>query len=114
MTMNRDTAKELVARFEKINSLIFSLPSEFEDKLSPEELKALRREVGRMGAMADSYVYPVLLKHYPDLHPLNDETSRIGKVAKEYDVTREKIRQIEEKALRKLQDNPSDDGPDVA
>ena len=70
MTMDIDTAKELVEKFEKINSLIFSTLPEFEGKLSLEEFKTLKKEVGRMGVMADSYVYPALLKQYPDLNPL--------------------------------------------
>lgn len=71
MTMNKDTAEELVERFEKINRLIFSILPDFEGRLSPEEFEFLKREVARMGVMADSYVYPALLTQYPDLNPLN-------------------------------------------
>lgn len=70
--MNRDTAEELVDRFEKINRLVFSILPDFEGRLSPEEFELLKREVAKIGVMADSYVYPALLKQYPDLNPLND------------------------------------------
>ena len=70
MTMNKDTAEELVERFEKINRLIFSILPDFEERLTPEEFEFLKREVARIGVMADSYVYPALLKQYPDLNPL--------------------------------------------
>ncbi|MDK2779372.1 MAG: hypothetical protein KYX62_17110 [Pseudomonadota bacterium] len=72
MTMDKNTARELVEKFETINRQIFSVLSDFEERLSPEEFEVLKREVGRMGVMADSYVYPVLLKQYPELNPLND------------------------------------------
>ena len=71
-TMNRKTAEELVSRFEEINRLIFSILPEFEERLSSEEFEFLKREVARMGVMADTHVYPVLLKQSPDLNPLND------------------------------------------
>lgn len=71
MTMNRETAEELLRRFEEINRQIFSMLPDFEGKLSSEEFEFLKREVARMGVMADSYVYPVLLKEYPDLNPLH-------------------------------------------
>ena len=70
--MNRKTAEELVTRLEEINRLIFSILPEFEERLSSEEFEFLKREVARMGVMADTHVSPVLLKQYPDLNPLND------------------------------------------
>ena len=70
--MDRKTAEELVTRLEEINRLIFSILPEFEERLSSEEFEFLKREVARMGVMADTHVYPVLLKQYPDLNPLND------------------------------------------
>ena len=74
MTMNKDTAEELIERFEKINRLIFSIIPDFEGRLTPEEFDFLKREVARMGVMADSYVYPVLLKQFPDLNPLKGKS----------------------------------------
>ncbi len=71
--MNKETAKELIRRFEEINTSIFSILTEFESELSPEEFEILKREVARMGVMADSRVYPSILKHYPDLDPLKKD-----------------------------------------
>lgn len=70
--MNRDTAQELIARFEKINRLIFSILPDFEERLSHEEFEFLKREIARIGVMADDRIYPALLRQYPDLNPLND------------------------------------------
>lgn len=75
--MNKDTAKDLVARFENINRLIFAVLPDFETRLTHEEYKILKRAVARMGVMADSHIYAALLDQYPELNPLKDKGSEI-------------------------------------
>lgn len=71
--MKRETAKEIIDRFEDINKSIFSVLLEFKDKLSSEEYESLRREVARMGVMADTYIYPKIIESYPDLDPIKNQ-----------------------------------------
>ena len=73
MQMKKETAKRLINRFEEINKSIFSVLPEFESELSEQEYEFLKREVARMGVMADSKIYPTILKNYPDLDPLKEQ-----------------------------------------
>lgn len=53
MHMKKETAKKLIERLEEVNHSIFSILSEFEDQLSPEDYKGLQREMARMGGISD-------------------------------------------------------------
>ena len=74
MHMKREVAKKIIDRFEEINKSIFSTLIEFKDELSPKEYETLKREVARMGVMADSHIYPDIIKDYPELDPIKNES----------------------------------------
>ena len=42
------------------------------------------------------------------------ESASLEEIAKQFDITRQRIREIEAKALRKLKDNPNNEGPESA
>lgn len=42
------------------------------------------------------------------------ESSSLGEIANQFDATKKRIKEIEAKALRKLKNNPSGEGPESA
>ena len=54
-------------------------------------------------------------REFKELYGIDlSESTSLENVAKQFDITRKRIKEIEAKALRKLNNNPNDEGPESA
>ena len=68
--MNIETAKKVVETLEGVNSSMFGLIPYLEERCDDEELNNLKREIARVANGIDMNLYPIILKQYPELNPL--------------------------------------------
>jgi hypothetical protein len=68
--MNIETAKKVVEPLECANRAMFGLIPYLEERCDNEELNNLKREIARVANGIDINLYPIILKQYPELNPL--------------------------------------------
>jgi hypothetical protein len=68
--MDIETAKLIVTTFEEVHRQIFALHDELRGRCGPEEFALLQREIARVSGVIDGNLYPLVLRQYPELDPL--------------------------------------------